>query len=203
MSGVSAASADEVWQFAGEETVVRLDLLPVRPDIFDAGGLARALRGYLGVETGLKEYAAAPASWRVEVDARITDPAFRRPFIQCVIVRNLSLDDELLRAIMRLQENLHWALCRDRKFASIGAYDLATLDNPIRYTLVDREELPLHPAVLGRARARQPARDAGASTPRAWAMRTSWMGWRCCRRCSPPTATCCPCRRSSTPRRRS
>lgn len=157
LSGASAASADEVWQFAGEETVVRLDLLPVRPDIFDAGGLARALRGYLGVETGLKEYAAAPASWRVEIDPRITDPAFRRPYIQCVIVRNLSMDDELLRAIMRLQENLHWALCRDRKFASIGAYDLAALASPIRYTLVDRESFRFTPLFWGHREAVTPA----------------------------------------------
>jgi phenylalanyl-tRNA synthetase beta chain len=149
LSGVSAASADEVWRFAGEETVVRLDLLPVRPDIFDAGGLARALRGYTGVETGLKEYAAAPAAWRVEVDARLTDPAFHRPYIQCAIVRNLALDDELLRAIMRLQENLHWALCRDRKFASLGAYDLGLLESPIRYTLVDPDNFRFTPLFWG------------------------------------------------------
>ena len=77
LSGASGATWEEVWQFSGEETVVRLDLLPVRPDLFDAGGLARALRGYLGVELGLPQYAAAPATWRVEVDPRIVDPAFR------------------------------------------------------------------------------------------------------------------------------
>jgi phenylalanyl-tRNA synthetase beta chain len=149
LSGFTGAAPEEVWQFAGEETVVRLDLLPVRPDLFDAGGLARALRGYMGVETGLKDYTAAPATWRVEVDPRITDPAFRRPFIQCAIVRGLSMDDELLRAIMRLQENLHWALCRDRKFASIGAYDLATLASPIRYTLVDPDGFCFTPLFWG------------------------------------------------------
>jgi phenylalanyl-tRNA synthetase beta chain len=148
--GFTGATADDVWQFEGEETVVRLDLLPVRPDIFDAGGLARALRGYTGVETGLKEYAAAPAIWRVEIDPRITDPAFRRPYIQCAIVRNLPMGDEMLRAIMRLQENLHWALCRDRKFASIGAYDLSTLQSPVRYTLVDPATFRFTPLFWGR-----------------------------------------------------
>ena len=148
-SGFTGATAEEVWQLAGAERVVRLDLLPVRPDIFDAGGLARALRGYMGTETGLPQYALKPAEWRVEVDPRITDPAFRRPLIQCAIVRNLSMDEELLRAIMRLQENLHWALCRDRKFASIGAYDLATLQNPIRYTLVDPDSFRFRPLFWG------------------------------------------------------
>jgi len=148
-SGFTGAKPEDVWEAAGEETVVRLDLLPVRPDIFDAGGLARALRGYMGVETGLVDYAAAPPSWRVEVDPRITDPQFRRPLIQCAIVRNLQIDENVLRAIMHLQENLHWALCRDRKFASIGAYDLDTLENPISYTLVDRHEFRFKPLFWG------------------------------------------------------
>ena len=128
---------------------MRLDLLPVRPDIFDAGGLARALRGYMGVDTGLADYAVADPSWRVEVDPRIIDPKFRRPLIQCAIIRNLLIDDNVLRAIMRLQENLHWALCRDRKFASIGAYDLDALENPISYTLVDRHDFRFSPLFWG------------------------------------------------------
>lgn len=148
-SGFTGTGPEEVWELIGEETVVRLDLLPVRPDIFDAGGLARALRGYMGVETGLAEYADAPPSWRVEIDPRITDPSFRRPLIQCAIVRNLEIDDNVLRAIMRLQENLHWALCRDRKFASIGAYDLDTLEDPISYTLVDRHDFRFKPLFWG------------------------------------------------------
>ncbi|MBN2081472.1 phenylalanine--tRNA ligase subunit beta [bacterium] len=148
-SGFTGDRPQDVWAEAGEETVVRLDLLPVRPDIFDAGGLARALRGYMGVETGRRDYSAATPTWRVEVDARITDPRFKRPLIQCAIIRNLEIDDNLLRAIMRLQENLHWALCRDRKFASIGAYDLDTLENPIRYTLVDRHAFRFKPLFWG------------------------------------------------------
>ncbi len=148
-SGFTGETPEEVWQAAGEETVVRLDLLPVRPDIFDAGGLARALRGYMGTETGLKDYQAASSGWKVEVDPRIVDPKFGRPLIRCAIVKNLTVDDNVLRAIMRLQENLHWALCRDRKFASIGAYDLDTIESPISYTLVDRQSFRFTPLFWG------------------------------------------------------
>ncbi len=35
---------------------MRLDLLADRPDLFDVGGLARALRGTLGIESGLPKY---------------------------------------------------------------------------------------------------------------------------------------------------
>jgi len=148
-SGFTGDKPEDVWEAAGEETVVRLDLLPVRPDIFDAGGLSRALRGYMGVETGKRDYAAAHPSWRVEVDERIIDPRFNRPLIQCAIIRNLTISDDILRAIMKLQENLHWALCRDRKFASIGAYDLDKLENPIKYTLVSRHDFRFTPLFWG------------------------------------------------------
>ncbi len=48
--------------------VVRMELLAVRPDMFDPGGLARALRGYLELETGPVGYDVGPAAARVRVD---------------------------------------------------------------------------------------------------------------------------------------
>jgi phenylalanyl-tRNA synthetase beta chain len=35
---------------------LKINLLPARPDMFDVFGLARCLKGYLGIETGLPEY---------------------------------------------------------------------------------------------------------------------------------------------------
>jgi phenylalanyl-tRNA synthetase beta chain len=156
MSGAAAVKAEELWELVGIESVIRLELLPVRPDIFDAGGLARALRGYLNVDVGLPDYAISEPGplgegegkrWVVEVDAEIA--AGPRPYIQCAIIRGLSIDEELLRAMMRLQEHLHWALCRDRKFASIGVYELGKLASPLRYTLVDRHDFRFTPLFWG------------------------------------------------------
>ena len=45
-------------QAGRQQQVMRLDLLADRPDLFDVGGLARALRGTLGIESGLPKYAA-------------------------------------------------------------------------------------------------------------------------------------------------
>jgi phenylalanyl-tRNA synthetase beta chain len=164
VSDVSGIAWQEVWELASRERQVLLELLPVRPDIFDAGGLARALRGYLGIETGLRDYVGADGvrptgegqtpsgptgTWTVNVDPRITDPRYGRPHVQCAIVRGLAIDDDLLRAIMKLQENIHWALCRDRKFASIGAYDLASLTGPVSYTLVDPDSFRFVPLFWG------------------------------------------------------
>lgn len=133
---------DELWEYLGDVDVVKMDLLPVRPDIFDAGGLTRAIKGLLAVETGLAAYRLEPPSLEVFVDASV---AAVRPQIGCAVIRNLQIDDVGLRMLMKLQENLHWALARDRKLASIGVYDLSAIKGPITYTTVGREDIRFVP----------------------------------------------------------
>lgn len=50
-----------------------------------------------------------------------------RPFIACAVLENVELNEDRIKILMKLQENLHWALGRDRKHASIGVYDLGSL----------------------------------------------------------------------------
>lgn len=111
----------------GPNRVFRFDLLAVRADIFDAGGMARLLRGYLGVQPGLMHYELTPATITVQVDPQLFEETSRRPYIACAVVRGAALDHALIKMLMNLQEDLHWALGRDRKLASIGVYDLDTL----------------------------------------------------------------------------
>jgi phenylalanyl-tRNA synthetase beta chain len=113
--------------------VIRMELLAVRPDIYDVGGLARALKGYLKIEKGLPKYKLNPPKISIKIDPRLKQPESFRPFIACAILRNIEMDDELLRIIMKLQENLHWAVGRNRKRASIGVYDLNTITPPLFY----------------------------------------------------------------------
>jgi phenylalanyl-tRNA synthetase beta chain len=69
----------------------------------------------------------------VNVDASVTQPESYRPFITCAVMTLPPIDETSLIAIMKLQENLHWGVGRDRKLASIGVYDLATITPPIKY----------------------------------------------------------------------
>jgi phenylalanyl-tRNA synthetase beta chain len=125
--GVDFRERPDALHELGETQVVRLDMLAVRPDIFDAGGMARYFRGYLGVRPGLIEYELSPPRITVEVDPKLSNEDSYRPYIACAVIRNVKLDNELIKLLMNLQENLHWALGRDRKLASIGVYDLDTL----------------------------------------------------------------------------
>ena len=118
---------------AGTSEVIRISLLPVRPDMFDAAGLARALRGYLGIETGLPVYHVEPSGFKVTVQPGLENI---RPYIVTCVVRGLVMDDETVKTVMKMQENLHWALGRNRRRASIGVYDLDTVEPDFEYSAV-------------------------------------------------------------------
>ncbi|WP_437204203.1 phenylalanine--tRNA ligase subunit beta [Planctomicrobium sp. SH664] len=121
----------------GRSTVIRLDLLAARPDLFDVGGIARALKGYLGQVEGLPEYAVSPGPVEVIVDPSVAGADCQRPFIRCAVIELPPVDDMLLVSLMKLQEALHWGVGRDRKLASIGVYDLDTITSPVSYTTLD------------------------------------------------------------------
>jgi phenylalanyl-tRNA synthetase beta chain len=118
----------------GSSGVVRISLLPVRPDMFDAAGLARSLRGYLGIETGLPHYELGESGIAVNVEPGLESI---RPHIVACVVRHVVMDDEMVKTIMKMQENLHWALGRDRRRASIGVYDLGTVKPDFTYRPVE------------------------------------------------------------------
>ena len=136
---------EEPFRPMGTDTVIRMDLLADRPDLFDAGGMARALRGHLGLDSGLPEFSCTAANCELRVDPDLGKTESYRPFIACAIVHMPPLDQTTLKEIMKLQENLHWGIGRDRKLASIGVYDLETIRFPLRYTTVDPDRFSFVP----------------------------------------------------------
>jgi phenylalanyl-tRNA synthetase beta chain len=143
--GFCGFESEKPFAAAGVQQVMRLDLLADRPDLFDAGGLARALRGTLGIESGLPKYATKWSDIAVGVDPSVERPESYRPFIACAVMTLPPVDETSLIAIMKLQENLHWGVGRDRKLASIGVYDLATIMGPIMYRTMDPDKEPFVP----------------------------------------------------------
>lgn len=147
----------------GTNKVARLNMLAVRPDIFDPGGMARYMRGFLGAKTGLVDYEVNKPKLTVKVDPRLAREESYRPAIACAVLRNVRFDHERIKLLMNAQEDLHWALGRDRKLASIGVYDLDKLNErgpAFQYRAVGPDELRFVP--LGFS-----ANDASANlTPR-------------------------------------
>lgn len=137
--------SEESFKIIGTDRAIRLDLLADRPDLFDSGGLSRALNGYLGLKEGLSEFKVIEGLIKIKVDPLLNNRDSYRPFIVCAVVRIPALDSNTLREIMKLQESLHWGIGRDRKLASIGIYDMSHLTPPFKYTVVDPDHFKFSP----------------------------------------------------------
>jgi len=113
---------------------VRVEYSPNRPDFGTDFGIARALRGLLGKEVGLPRFPTAPSGVHVSVDRRLESV---RPFIACSTVTGLDLDDESVRQIISLQEDLHNGLGRKRRMVAIGLHNMDAVEPPFSYRAVD------------------------------------------------------------------
>jgi phenylalanyl-tRNA synthetase beta chain len=117
-----------------------------RADLWSAEGLARALRGFLNLEKGLKGYTIAGSSGvEVRVDVRLKTI---RPYIACAAVKAVSLDDAAIRQIMHLQDKMDQTYGRHRRRTSIGLYDFDLISPPLRYGVAEPEEVSFVPLGL-------------------------------------------------------
>jgi phenylalanyl-tRNA synthetase beta chain len=117
------------------EKAVRVEYSPNRPDFGTDYGIARALKGVMGIEVGLRRYDLSPSKVVVTVDKALSTI---RPYIACAVVTGLRIDDEDVRQVISLQEDLHNGLGRRRKKAAIGLHDLRVLTPPIRFAAVPK-----------------------------------------------------------------
>jgi len=114
-----------------------------RADIWSAEGLARALRGFLGLETGLKEYRVAGSSEvEVYVNPRLKDI---RPYIGCAVVKDVKLTDAAIRQIMRFQDKMDQTYGRNRRRTSIGLYEFDLVKPPLHFTVAKPKEISFVP----------------------------------------------------------
>ncbi|MBS7635257.1 phenylalanine--tRNA ligase subunit beta, partial [Candidatus Bathyarchaeota archaeon] len=109
-----------------------------RADIWGVEGIARALRGILGIERGLRQYRLSGESGiNVLVDQRLRNI---RPYIACAVVKGVRLSDAAIRHIMRFQDKMDQTYGRGRRRTSIGLYDFDLITPPLRYTVSKPDE---------------------------------------------------------------
>jgi phenylalanyl-tRNA synthetase beta chain len=118
-----------------EEDHCDVEFFPNRPDLFSVEGVARALRGFMGLEAGLSEYRVTPSGMRFTIDPAL---AMIRPYLGSAVIRNVSFDEESILSIMALQESLHWAVGRGRSKVAIGIHDLDVVTPPFHYVAAER-----------------------------------------------------------------
>jgi phenylalanyl-tRNA synthetase beta chain len=112
--------------------VIRLEYSPNRPDFSSYVGIVRALKGYLGLETGLPEYRIKSDNrFRIEIDGSVSSI---RPHIRALVAKDTELDSDLIKMLIDMQEDLHMGVCNKRRAASIGLHDLSKIQFPLSYS---------------------------------------------------------------------
>lgn len=117
-----------------EDDYIDIEFFPDRPDLYSVEGAARAMRGFLDLETGLPEYEIKPQRVSISISEDILKI---RPFLGCAVVRGVKFNSSSIKSLMDLQEDLHWGLGRNRKKVSIGVHDLSNIAPPFKYMAVD------------------------------------------------------------------
>ena len=126
------------------ERKIKVEYNPNRPDFSSPEGIARALKGYYEIELGLPQFEISQGNIIINVDPSVKKV---RPYIVGGVIRNIDLDEDEVATLMNIQEQLHWAVGRDRRKVAIGVHDLDKVAPPYRYMAVEPNAVkftPLH-----------------------------------------------------------
>ena len=125
---------------------VRVEYSPNRPDYSTEYGISLGLQGLTGTATGLYGLDIRSSGYRLRARRAVLGV---RPFVSCIAAEGGRVDDNLIRQLMAMQEDLHAGLGRGRRRASIGVHDIGKVRFPLEYSTVprDRSFVPLHSGV--------------------------------------------------------
>ncbi len=124
----------------GDEMTV--EVTSDRPDLLSAEGIARELRGLLGIETGLRKYKVARSDVTLRIDRSVLGV---RPCMSSAVVEKVNLTGDAVRQIMQMQEKIHATYGRNRRKVSIGVHDLDTITHDLTYAGVKPEAINFIP----------------------------------------------------------
>jgi len=122
------------------EEMIQCEFGPDRQDMFSVEGIARAVKGYLGLERGVPKYSMEESKLVVK-----TEEPVARPFIACAIIEDVNLTDDMVKSLMQMQEKLHGGIGRNRKKAAIGVHDFDRTKGNFLYKDVDPEKMKFVP----------------------------------------------------------
>lgn len=119
-----------------------VEVYPNRSDLLSVEGLARAYRGFFGIDTGIEGYHVEKGDIQVEIDQSVEDV---RPHIGCAVVKDLELSERIINGLIQLQEKLHETMGRKRDKLAIGLHDLSAVKPPFTYKAVEPEQVSFKP----------------------------------------------------------
>jgi phenylalanyl-tRNA synthetase beta chain len=117
-----------------DEEKIILEVFPNRPDMLSIEGFARALKGFMSIETGYREYPTTDSGMVLKVEKSVEDV---RPAVAAGVVTGVDMDDYTVKSIMGMQEKLHLTHGRNRAKVAIGVHDLDKVKAPFTYKAVE------------------------------------------------------------------
>lgn len=137
---VSREKVLEMLPFAGldiegaDEHGIRVEYNPNRPDFSTDLGIVRAIRGLLEIELGTPRLKIKKSGRSILVTKHVKKV---RPVIVALVASGGRLEDETIKQLIAMQEDLHNGIGRRRRKASIGLHDLDAISFPLIYTAVN------------------------------------------------------------------
>lgn len=118
---------------AEENGRLTLEIRADRPDLLSPQGVARAVRGFLGIEKGMPKMLLQESPYSVSVDKSVEKI---RPFIACALVERVKLDENSFEELIQTQEKLTLTHGRRRRKVAIGVHDASQIKFPLVYKAI-------------------------------------------------------------------
>ncbi len=113
-----------------------------QPYLWSVEGLARLLKGVLGIEKGIPLIKVRKPGHSIVVDKNL---AGIRPFIAAFIARGRQVDDSLLKQSIQFQEKLCDSFGLKRRKIAIGIYPCRGISFPVSYKAVEPRSVKFMP----------------------------------------------------------
>ncbi len=137
---------------------VSFEVFPNRPDMLSVEGFARAVKAfllnkkqatnrkslvsYLSNPCGIPQYTSDKVHGSIGVEDSVGGV---RPFIACAVVKNVKLNDVVLKSLMQFQEKIHETFGRKRARIAIGVHDISKMKFPLKYAAYKPGEISFVP----------------------------------------------------------
>ncbi|MBT6023342.1 phenylalanine--tRNA ligase subunit beta [Candidatus Woesearchaeota archaeon] len=113
-----------------------------RPDLWNVEGIARALRAHYSKNQGIPKYSMSAPAMTINISEKVKKV---RPYIAAAVIRNIKIDDDILKQLIQAQEKIAGTFGRRRREVAIGIFELDKIVPPLLYTATKPDGLKFEP----------------------------------------------------------
>ena len=113
-----------------------------RPDLWNVEGIARALRSHYSNNQGIPKYNVSKPVMTINISEKVKKV---RPYIAAAIIRDIKINDDILKQLIQAQEKIAGTFGRRRREVAIGVFDLDKIIPPLLYTATKPDGLKFEP----------------------------------------------------------